>query len=242
MDIEKILSDEPEDEEVVVEPEAEAEPEIVEEAPPEAAPEGVEESAPPAPVTDKLPPEEFKGLKEERQKRQEAERRLAEAEARLNAVPPPEIPSVWEDEQGFAQHLGAQVVTQAVQQASFNAALNTSEMLARQANPDFEEVKAEFLRLAAENPALGQQALADPHPWNKAYQIAKTHRTMTELGATDLDTLKAKIREEIAAEMAEQAPAAKPAIPPTLSTQRNITGSRTGPAWTGPKPLEELLG
>ena len=70
-----------------------------------------------------------------------------------------------------------------------------SEMMVRQANPDFEDVKAEFLALAQQNPDLTRQALADPHPWSKAYQIAKNHKTMTELGATDLDTLKAKLRE-----------------------------------------------
>jgi len=115
-------------------------------------------------------------------------------------------------------------------------------MLARQANPDFDDIKTEFLKMAESNPALAQQALGDPHPWAKAYTIAKNARTMQELGATDVESMRAKLREEIMAEMAAQQPAAPMgmAIPPSLSTQRN-TGTRSGPAWSGPPDLSELL-
>lgn len=204
------------------------------------APKGVDDGAPPAPV-DKLPPEEFKALKEERTKRQTLEQELAEIRRQLEAskAPPPPAPDLWEDTQGWQQHFGGEVVTAAVQQASLNAKLDMSEMMVRQANPDFEDVKAEFLALAQQNPDLTRQALADPHPWNKAYQIAKNHKTMTELGATDLDTLKTKLREEIMAEMAATTPA-KPGLPPTLTGMANV-GSRGGPEWAGPRPLEDLL-
>lgn len=210
------------------------------------APTGVEEpeqetpaEAQSEPPSDKLPTETFKGLKEEREKRQELQRQLDELRNQINSQPkepPAPPPSMWEDEQAWQQHFGSQIA----QQASFNAKLDMSEMLARQSNPDFDEVKAEFLRMAESNPALAQQALGDPHPWDKAYKIAKNARAMTELGATDLDSLKAKIREELEAEMRAQTPAA-PGLPPTLSTERNV-GSRGGPAWGGPRPLSELLG
>lgn len=153
--------------------------------------------------------------------------------------PPAPPPSLWEDEQGWQQHFGQNLVSTAVQQASLNSKLEMSEMLVRQANPDFDAVKAEFLALAEQNPAIAQQALADPHPWNKAYQIAKNHRTMQEMGATNLDELKAKIREELLNEAQAQVPAQRQ-VPPSLSTERNV-GSRSGPAWTGPASLDELL-
>jgi hypothetical protein len=202
------------------------------------APKGVEEDAPPA-STDQLPADEFKGLKDERRKRQEAEQAIAELRAELEALknppqPPAPPPDMWEDPQGWQQHFGGEVVSQ----ASLNANLNMSEMLARDKFEDFDEVKAEFLALAEKNPTLGQQALADPHPWRKAYQIAKNHRTMSELGATDVDTLKAKLREEIMAEMA--ASAVPQTVPASISGERNV-GSRSGPAWSGPAPLSELL-
>jgi hypothetical protein len=206
------------------------------------APKGVEESAPPAPKADQLPQEEFKALKEERSKRQTLEQQLAQLQQELQQIktPPAPPPSVWEDEQGAFNHFGERVVQTAVHQASLNATLNMSEMMMRQANTDFDEMKDQFLKLAEANPTLRDQALADPHPWNKAYQIAKNHKTMQDLGATDLESMKAKLREELMAEMAAQVPANRQQIPPTLSTERNV-GSRTGPAWSGPSSLSDLL-
>lgn len=199
----------------------------------------VETQPEPVPPTDKLPKEDYKAIREEREKRQTLERELEALRQQIQAVqnPPEPPPSVFEDEQGWQQHFGSQVVQTAVQQATLNAKLDMSEMMVRQANPDFEEVKAEFLALAQQNPTLRDQALADPHPWNKAYQIAKNHRAMQELGATDLDTLKAKLREELMAEM-QVAPART--VPPSLASERNV-GQRTGPQWQGPKSLSDLL-
>jgi len=91
-----------------------------------------------------------------------------------------------------------------------------------------------------QNPALQQQALNDPHPWNRAYQIAKNAKTMAELGATDIETLKAKIREELMAEQQTQSAPAPAAIPPSLSTSRSVA-PRSGPAWSGPPTLQDLL-
>jgi hypothetical protein len=192
------------------------------------------------PTSEGLPPETFKGLKEEREKRQNLERELQTLREQLQSLqqpqePPAPPPSVWEDENAYGGHL----VTTAVQQATFNARLDMSEMMVRQANPDFEDMKAKFLQLAELNPSLRQQALADPHPWNKAYQIAKNAAMVEELGTTDINALKAKLREEIAAEMQATQPA-RSTIPPTLTGERNV-GARSGPAWSGPPSLSELL-
>lgn len=203
------------------------------------APKGEEEDAPPA--SDKA-----KGLEAatvaERKKRQDVETQLASVMAELEALknppqPPAPPPDIWEDTQGWQQHFGGQVVNQ----ASVNANLNMSEMLARDKFDDFDEAKAEFLALAEKNPSLAEQALSDPHPWRKAYQIAKNHKAMSELGATDVATLEAKLREKILAEMASSAVPQGTAIPASLTNERNV-GSRSGPAWAGPKPLSELLG
>ncbi len=200
--------------------------------------ETVAESVPPA---DKLPREEFAGLKDERRKRQEAEDRARTLEAQLLAYQQPaaEPPSIWDDEAAARQYDRDTSVSQAVQQATFNARLDMSEMMVRQANPDFEDVKAEFLALAEANPAIAQQALADPHPWAKAYQIAKNHKAMLDLGATDMDTMRAKIREELLAEMQQAVPVTR-GLPPSLGSERNV-GQRTGPAWSGPASLEDML-
>ncbi len=199
---------------------------------------GVEDGAPPAP--DKLPQDVYEPLKAVRDENKELKAKLAEIEQRLQPPPAP-APDMFEAPDDWQQHFGGQVVTQAVQQARLNAKLDMSEMMVRQANPDFEDMKEAFLALAEQNPSLKQQALADPHPWNKAYQIAKNHKAMQELGATDVESLRAKIREELMAEMQGQIPAVtRSVIPPSLTAEQNL-GSRTGPAWTGPKPLDELL-
>lgn len=193
------------------------------------------------PTPDRLPPDTFKAVKDEREKRQQLERELTALREQFQAQqnPPPPPPNIWEDEQGALDHVKNEAISTAVQQATFNAKLDMSEMMVRQANPDFDDMKARFLQLAEMNPSLRQQALSDPHPWNKAYQIAKNAATMEELGATDIETLRAKLREELAAEM-QIAPRAT-GLPPTLTNERNV-GNRTGPAWAGPRSLSELLG
>lgn len=205
------------------------------------APKGETEGASPAPAQQE--PFDPAPVIAERRRRQEAEQRAQALEQELQALrnPPAPPPSIWEDEQGWQQHFGNQVASAAAEQASLNATLNMSEMLTRQSNADFDEMKEQFLKLAEENPVLRQQALADPHPWNKAYQIAKNHKAMQDLGATDVESLKEKIREQLVAEMATQQPQPGPApLPPTLSNERNV-GTRSGPAWSGPRPLSELL-
>lgn len=206
------------------------------------APKGVEESAPPAP--DRLPQDVYEPLKAVRSENQALKDKLAQLEQAIQAQqnPPAPPPDMFETPEDWQAHFSGQVVNQAVQQASLNAKLDMSEMMVRQQHEDFDEHKQAFLQLAEQNPSLVQQALADPHPWHKAYQIAKTHKTMQDIGATDIDTLKKQIREQVMAEMQAQVPpVSRPAIPPTLSAEQNV-GGRTGPAWTGPKPLNELLG
>lgn len=194
---------------------------------------GETEGAPPASESDNIP---VKALQEERRKRQELEQQLAllQQQAQQNAAPPP---SIFEDEQGALNHFGSRVTQEAVQFASFNAKLDTSEMLARQAHAeDFEAAKAEFLKMAEQNPEVRQQALSDPHPWEKAYQIVKNAQTMRELGATNIDELEAKLRAKWEAEL-------KSGLPkfPTSTAQDGSVAGRSGPLWNGPTPDRDLL-
>lgn len=208
-----------------------------------------EEGASPAPVEEQEePPYEHAAVKGERNRRQAAETERDTLRSELDALKqqfqqlqqpaPAPPPSLWDDEQGWQQHFGQQVA----QFTSMNAKLDMSEMLASQTHEDFDEMKESFVRMAEQNPALAQQALAAKHPWEKAYQIARNAATMAELGATDLDTLKAKLREEILAEQQQgQTPVPQQTqLPPSLTGERNV-GARSGPAWAGPTPLNQLL-
>lgn len=200
-----------------------------------------QETANPVPPTDKLPQEDYKAIRDEREKRQRAEDRAAALEAQLASLqnPPTAPPSIWDDDQGALQHVKQEAIAAAVQQANFNSKLDMSEMMVRQANADFEEVKAEFLALAQANPTLVQQALADPHPWNKAYQIAKNHKAMQELGSVNVADMEAKLREKIMAEMQAQAPAPSN-LPTSLAGSQSARSSINAPRTT--LSIEDIIG
>lgn len=151
------------------------------------------------PPTDKLPTDTFKGLKEEREKRQALERELQTLRSQINPpAPPAPPPTIWDDEVGaFAANR-----QQAVTEASFNARLDTSEMLAAQAHDDFDDMRAKFLEMMAINPSLQQQALSARHPWGEAYKIAKNAARVEALGAVNVDEVEAKVRAQIEAEYA----------------------------------------
>jgi len=176
----------------------------------------------------------------ERRKRQEAEARIATLEQQLQQIqnPPAPAPDMFADPEQWQGHFGSQVTQTAAQWAAQNAKFDASEMMAGQSHEDFDEMKATFLELAGQNPQMLAEVKAHRHPWERAYEIAKNHRGIAELGATNLTELEAKLREKIAAELQG---GGQQQLPPTLSTERNA-GQRTGPAWSGPKPLDELLG
>jgi hypothetical protein len=205
------------------------------------APEPEAEAGPP-PAEDARKAGLEAGIAAERRKRQEIEAQLEALRREIQAKPAepaPPPPSIWEDEQGAFQHFGGQAVTAAVQRATFEAKLNQSEFYARKNIEGFSDSWEEMNKWLVENPSVAQQATADFDPWGYAYRAFQNQRTMQELGATDLETLKAKMREELMAEMQAQAPAA-PVIPRSLSTTRSVSG-RNGPAWSGPPSLGDLL-
>lgn len=198
--------------------------------------------AEPVPPTDQLPPETFKAVKEEREKRQNLEKELEALKSQFQQLqqpqePPAPPPSIWEDETAAFQHLQQQVLAQTDQLSRINA----SEMAARSQFPDFQEKFDLFNQMAAQNPQLVQQAMSDPHPWAKAYQIAQSHKTMQELGAVDVSDLEAKIREKVMAEM-QQGQTAVPQqnLPPSISGVTSVA-TRGGPQWSGPTSLADIL-
>jgi hypothetical protein len=203
------------------------------------APKGVEESVSPTPVEE--PQFDHAAVIGERKRRQEAEERTRLLEAQLQALanPPAPPPNIWEDEQGALDHVKNEAVTMAVQQATFNNKLDMSEMMVRQANTDFDDMKAKFLEMAEQNPSLRNQALADPHPWNKAYTIAKNAAKMEALGAVDVAELEAKLREQITAEMQAKTPANP--LPNSLADAQSARGGGN-PAVYQPYSLQDILG
>lgn len=178
---------------------------------------------------------------EERRKRQEAERRLKELEDRLNHQPQHVEPPSWDmDPQSAAAQLHNQFAMQL-----FETKVATSEMLMRERHQDYDDIVAEFSEQARANPALIQQMMQHPSPAKFAYETGRQLRLMTEIG-TDPEAYKAKLREQILAELGQSpTPKAdtKPAAPVPRSLARDVSQQprNNRGQYDGPPSLSELI-
>ena len=201
---------------------------------PEAAPEA------PAEPPSALPKEVYEPLRAVRDENKSLKEQLEQRRREITAKPKePEAPppTIWEDEQAALAYTQQQAVAQSLAGSAYQTKLFTSEFHARKNIEGFNEVWEPLNQWLSQNPTVAQQAATDYDPWGFAYRAYKNQQTMQELGATDIEQLKAKIRADLEAEMAASRP---PVIPPSLSTQRSVS-SRNGPAWSGPPSMKDLL-
>jgi hypothetical protein len=133
-----------------------------------------------------------------------------------------------------------------------NVVLNQSERAAR-SHHGSEAVDKAWARVQqefAQNPALYQQIVGAPDPWDQVVQHGKRLMAMDEIG-TDPLAYRKKVEDEIRAQLAAGAggaaapgsdPAGKPA-PPRLP--ESLAGARSagarGTTWTGPAPFDSLF-
>lgn len=223
---------------------------------PEVAPQPAPEAAPPAAPQDAdqghIP---VAALRDERQKRQQAEDQLRQYEAYFTSLQqqpqtqqPAEVPDMYADPQGYAQWLYTAVregVMQEVQQQADQFGTMTraqvDEMMARQKYPDYDS-KLEVIREAAKtNPHIVQEIYGAAQPAEKAMQIASNILAAREMGSATLpsrDDLKAEIRAEL---MAELNLSPKPTAPSSLASHGSLNVPRSGPAWSGPSAIGDIL-
>lgn len=211
---------------------------------PEPEPEEAKEPEAVPPTADKLPEDVYKPLKAVRDENKTLKDQLEALQKEIRQQQQPKepekpAPSIWEDDQAWQEHFGGQLVNQSVQQSVYQARLQMSEMLMAEQHEDFADIKQQLVEFVGANPTINQHVAESSHPWRTAYQAFKNQRTMQELGAVDVDSLRNKLREEILAELQAQTPAT-PNVPKSLSTKRSV-GSRSGPSWSGPTSLDELL-
>ena len=221
-----------------------------EEAPKEAVKEAPKEEPKAESKEQELTPKEkaaFAAAADERRKRQDLERRLAEYEAKINAAPqqqtaePPK--TFWDDPEAALKQLEQRT------QATITAGrVQMAEMAARGRYKDYDEKVEIFKGLSLQNPALFQQAIASPDPAEFAYRVAKNHHELVEAGS--IDAVRAQVEKEtrlkVEAEMREkfkQEQEAKQkereALPGSLS---NVTGvGNVSKVWGGPTPLDQIL-
>lgn len=203
----------------------------------------------PAPDATHQPPPGFvpvKGLTEERRKRQDAERQLAELRAQQQQ-PARQISPV-DDPEGYARS-----VAQEADRMAWNRILDFSESAARRSHgaEAVEAAKEAFKEAVGADPSLIDKlnTAADPYEfvigWHKREQFNRE--------VTDPDEWRKQqrelIRKELEAEAAQRGPQAQPqarvvppAPTPSLAAAPSTGSPQAGtPAWDGPRPLSQIL-
>lgn len=218
-----------------------------------------QDTAPPAEVESQQPRQEkfvpLKAVEDERRKRQELEKRIAEFEARFAAQQKPQEPvqpADWDlDPRGAASQWMAEM-----NRRTFTMAVEMSERVLKEKHSDYEEVRNVFAEAAKADPRLAVELVNHPFPAEFAYQQGKRLRMLQEIG-DDPESYKARLREELLAELrsqgaAPQAPAQAPRqsapVPKSLARAPSATQptrdqrGRFAPSDDGPTPLEDIIG
>ena len=219
--------------------------EAVEEATVE--PETVEkESEPEATTAPEVPEAEpqhvpLQALKAEREKRQAAEKQIAEYTANKEKVA---APDVFEDQTAYTKHIENEFT-----QAMFNERANMSEFYARREHKDLDDKLETFQSLKATNPALAAQVQNAASPYHEIVDIVAKHEKMEkmqnidEFEATTRAEIEAKVRTELEAEFKGKADASKnlrDSIPTSLVNAPS-KGLVNKPTWAGASPLNNIF-
>lgn len=180
---------------------------------------------------------------EERRKRQDLERRLAEQE---KAKPKEPEKGFWDDPEGAVAKFREEISAVRGEMSSQIMAtrLATAEAIARTRHEDFEEKINTFAEIVKTTPGLAQQWLAAPDPAEFAYRVGKTHKELAEAG--NIDALREKMEKEIRLKLEDELKAKyealakeRAALPGSLSNAHAAPQQR--PVWNGPTSLKDLL-
>lgn len=195
--------------------------------------------------------------KDERRKRQELERQIAELTKRASAPQPqqtqqqepqqramPQRPDPWVDPEGAAEYDRAMHRVEL-----FETRVLLSKEFMRSSKPDFDDVEKVFIEAARSDPYLEQQLVSHPMPAKFAYEHGRRIMALREIG-DDPAAYKDRIRQELLAELGQQAPsattqrqtgAAPKSLASTASTQPRRQDGRFAPS-DGPASLDDILG
>ena len=184
----------------------------------------------------------LRAAEEERRKRQELERRLAELEKPKQ--PEGEKKTFWDDPEGHLKTF-EQGLEQKLTQRELNTKLATSEAIARTRYQDFDEKIQVFAEVLQQTPGLHAQWLASQDPAEFAYRFGERTKMVRDAGS--IDELKAKIAKETRARLEVEFKAKqkeledqRAALTPSLSDVRGVA-KREQPVYTGPTPLDDIL-
>jgi len=167
---------------------------------------------------------------DERRKRQEIERRNADLQKRLDALEngTGKRPDVFDDQEGAFSHLKQEMASEL-----HATRLEMSQELMREKYENYDELEAEFIDMAKDNPVLLKELNESRNPAKFAAETALKARQVAEL--KDVDKLRAdieaKVRKEIEEKLkAEQADAEakdakkREALMPSLAASQSKSG------------------
>lgn len=191
------------------------------------------------------------------------DKRLAESNAAwerrftqlLETVKPKEqpqaVPDIFENADGFVDHRITRAVNPEFQRINgvllHNSMLIASQLHTEKAVSEADHAFAEAVQNRTIDPADYQRVMNSPNVYDAAVRWHRRQQALQEIG-DDPAAYRERVRAEILAE-SQQAPqngqqtgaGQQPAVMPSnLAAARNV-GSRAGPAWAGPKPLNEIF-
>lgn len=215
-------------------------------APPAAAPVEAQEPA--------LIPRE--ALLDERRKRQELERRVADFERHMEQQrqqpAPQQRPDWMTDPDTAAQYMRAEI-----ERNNFETRVHMSERMVADKHADYVEMRDVFAEAAVRNRALADELVKHPFPAEFAYQMGKRISLMNEIGS-DPVTYKDRLRSEYEAEFrarygipegsasppAQQRASASAPVPKSLAKAPSSSPARVpnGQFVADHTSLEDILG
>jgi len=160
---------------------------------------------------------------------------------------PAPVPEIWEDPNAFVRSQAAEVVSPLQQQMKAMA----RQVADIQFQPDVVAKAVDAfdnaVRTSSIDPEIHRRIMAAPNPYAAAVQWHQHTSTMSEIGADPAAwraQKEAEIRAQVMAEIqGGAAPAGNtpaPVMPSNFATARNV-GTRAGPAWGGPTPIEDIF-
>lgn len=184
-------------------------------------------------------------LKDERAKRQqiEAERQqLAERLQQYDAYFAQQNGQQQQQEQDPLEIITQQVMAKLQPQTEMQMLtmrVDMAEQVARTKWADYDEKVEHFKEAVQSNPFLLQELKAASNPAEYAYNAAQRILEAKSYGqpGPSREAMETEIREKLMAELGLN----KPKVPTSLVNEQS-RGARSGPAWSGPTPLGQILG
>lgn len=231
-----------------------------------AEPGGDPQAQAPEPQNKGVPPAalvaERNKAKEEKARADALERQVQQLSAQMQAfmagaqpkppqAEPAPVPEIWDDPNSFVQHNIRQALDPVREQLMFNARLVAASVHGKDTVEQAVQAFDAAISSRAIDPVEYQRIMASPNPFHEAVAWHKRQSVLSEIGE-DPDAYKARLAEEIRAQVlaelqgqqpqtGQQPSPGLPATMPSNLANARSASPRSGPAWSGPAPLNDIF-